>query len=307
MKIYFLSSLPCALSINGAYFGITDLFPRHANAFLKDKLFITFTPENATPISFFLDENILFHAPNGVEVYRAPSFLVLYAFGFSSLDFTLRTHAQLRTDTALCTVFSQGNTQCCLQTNAGAFTYPLPPSFQTCQLTTQGDFFLLRSVDSLAIFHKNGQKLFLEQAVSYTLEENVLKVVSSLSSHLSPTVEKTYLLTETGAEQTNCVLQSHFPISLNTDTETGEPAPHPLLSYAFFESLRLGLDLSPYLCEELLSRQDELKAFLKDFEKVALTRNEKECALVYKKGERYFHINFFQTEIKNGKIIDVKG
>ncbi len=307
MKIYFLSSIPCALSVNGAYFGITDLFPRHANAFLKDKLFITFTPENACPISFFLDENILFHAPSGVEVYRAPSFIALYAFGFSSLDFTLRTHAQLRTDTALCTVFSQGETQCCLQTDLGAFTYPLPPSFQTCQLTAQGDFFLLRSADSLAIFHKNGRKLFLDQAVSFTLEENLLKVVSNLSSHLSPTAETSYLLTETGAEQIDCVLQSRFPIPPTHETKNGEPAPHPLLSYAFFESVRLGLDLSPYLCEELLSRQDELKSFLKDFEKVALTRNENECALVYKKGERYFHIDFFQTEIQNGKIIDVKG
>ena len=69
MKIYFLSSRPCALTLNDAYFGITDGFERFAEISLKDKLFVRFSPENAQPVSFFLTENIRFDPPTGCDIY----------------------------------------------------------------------------------------------------------------------------------------------------------------------------------------------------------------------------------------------
>jgi hypothetical protein len=60
MKIYFLSSKPCILTVNGAFFGTVNGFERFAEVSLKDNLFLCFTPENALPVNFFLTENIRF-------------------------------------------------------------------------------------------------------------------------------------------------------------------------------------------------------------------------------------------------------
>jgi hypothetical protein len=54
MKVYFLSSQPCILTLNGAYFGTTDTFERFLELSPKDNLFVEFTPENGLPIRFFL-------------------------------------------------------------------------------------------------------------------------------------------------------------------------------------------------------------------------------------------------------------
>ena len=69
MKVYFLSSIPCALRINNAYFGTTNLFERFAELSLQDNLFVEFLPEGRQPLSFFLTENIRFSAPKGCEIY----------------------------------------------------------------------------------------------------------------------------------------------------------------------------------------------------------------------------------------------
>ena len=69
MKIRFLSSVPCALTIGGEYFGITDDFERFAEISLKDNLFACFSPQNALPLGVFLNDRLFFSPPEGVEAY----------------------------------------------------------------------------------------------------------------------------------------------------------------------------------------------------------------------------------------------
>ena len=90
MKIYFLSSRPCALTLNDAYFGLTDRFERFAELSLKDGIFVRFTPENAQPIGFFLNENIRFSPPVGCEVYLLTNAIAIYARDFPPTDFSLK-------------------------------------------------------------------------------------------------------------------------------------------------------------------------------------------------------------------------
>ena len=94
MKVYFLSSRPCALTLNGAYFGTTDLFERFAEISLKEGIFVCFTPENAQPVSFFLTENIRFQPPKNCQVYLLGDAIALYAYHFPPTDFALRAVAQ---------------------------------------------------------------------------------------------------------------------------------------------------------------------------------------------------------------------
>ena len=63
MKIYFLSSRPCALFLDGEFAGKTDLFERFADVSPKDNVFVRFVPEGALPVSFFLTERLRFSPP----------------------------------------------------------------------------------------------------------------------------------------------------------------------------------------------------------------------------------------------------
>ena len=47
MKIYFLSSQPCMLSLNGTFYGTTDSFERFAELNLSDRIFVKFSSSSA--------------------------------------------------------------------------------------------------------------------------------------------------------------------------------------------------------------------------------------------------------------------
>ena len=78
MKVYFLSSKPCILTLNGAYFGLTDTFERYAEISPKDNLFAEFTPESGQPIRFFLNENIRLNPPDRCEIYLLKDALAVW-------------------------------------------------------------------------------------------------------------------------------------------------------------------------------------------------------------------------------------
>ena len=69
MKIYFLSSRPCALMLGGVFFGMTDTFERFAEIEPKDNVFAEFIPEGALPVGFFITEKLRFSPPEQ-DVYK---------------------------------------------------------------------------------------------------------------------------------------------------------------------------------------------------------------------------------------------
>ena len=129
MKVYFLSSIPCALRVNNLFFGTTNLFERFAELSLKDGLFIEFVPEGKQAVSFFLTEQIRFAPPKGCEVYLLKDGLAIYARNFPPSDFTLRVIAQAREGNTLATLFSQGELQLSIEQDRQLFIATLPPIF----------------------------------------------------------------------------------------------------------------------------------------------------------------------------------
>ena len=91
MKIYFLSSRPCALTVGGAYFGVTDTFERFAELSLKDNLYAQFSPQGALPIGVFLTEKLRTEPPENCEVYLLKDGAAIYAKDFPPADFTSNT------------------------------------------------------------------------------------------------------------------------------------------------------------------------------------------------------------------------
>jgi hypothetical protein len=304
MKIYFLSAIPCALSLNGVYFGLTDRFERFAEVHLADRILAEFLPENAHPIRFFITEDLPISPPKGCEVYLLPDRLAVFARDFPPLSTTLRIIAQERFPKGLVTVFSQGGVQVSIETDAGFFTSYLPPTFSVCELAFHEGLFFLQGQHCLAVYTQKGERVLLEEVSSFEVEEDRLKAVLPLSDSLHRTATCVFALSEEGCTRIECTLSQGLTQEGRAD---GEHISRELLPYAFFESLLIGADYTQFLSEELQDKTDELRAFLGRFEGVSPTDDPLVCRLIYRKGERLFEARDFKVTIEKDKITDITG
>ncbi len=298
MKIYFLSAKPCALTLNGVFYGITDTFERSADITLSDRIYAQFSPEGELPIGFFITEELRSSPPAGCDVYLVKDGIAVYAHDFPPIDFTLRLLGQKRQGELLASLFTQGKTQLSIDSPSGLFTSAMPPSFEGGTLDFQGDFVLVKGEGVLGIFNRNCKRLFWERVSAYTLEENRLHATLPLFDRLQRSAQTEWELTET-----ECRLRS---FTLRQQSEEKEP-PSALLAYAFFESILLKADFTPFLCDELVADAEQIRAFLGEFFSVLPTNSENECGLVRQKGERLFSVDYYSVRIEKGKIIDITG
>lgn len=303
MKVYFLSSKPCALALNEVYFGLTDHFERFAEISLKDGVSVRFTPEGALPISFFLTETIRSSPPEGCAVYLLPDAIAIYAYAFPPTDSALRVLLQKRFENGTLTLFRQGALQLSLDTPKGFFVATLPPSFAVCEAFTECGLFFLKSADSLVVYNALGECVLCEKVLSVRVEEGVLTASLPLSDSLGRIAECAWTLSEEGVTRTK------FALSQNR-TQTGENDAErireELLPFAFLESVLIGADYAEMLSPELLPEKEKIRGFLGDFIAVTLTDTPSVCGLVRKRGERLYDVVYCTVQTQNGKICDIR-
>ena len=299
MKIYFLSSTPCELTLNGVFYGVTDRFERFVSLSLSDGIFAKFTPQGGLPVGLFINEELLQSPPNGVEIYLLPDSVAIYVKDFPPADFLLRPITQARFDKLLVTVFQQGHLQLSIQTEKNFFIRPLPHAFSTCTLSFRANLIFVEGEKHLAVFTQEGECLFLEEILQFSCTENELVATLPLSDVRSQIAVCTYTLSERGLERTGFTLQARGENERKIKAE--------LLAYAFFESVLLGLDYTQFLGEELKEKASDLPAFLGKYSAVTLTENPLRCGLVYAKNERVFEVRYFSVKVENGEILDVYG
>lgn len=296
MKVYFLSSMPCALFLNGIYFGQTDSFERYTTVPLSDNVYAEFCPQGALPIRFFINENLRFSPPEGCEIYLLRDGIAIYAKEFVSTDFALRPIAQSRERDFLVSVFSQGVLQAAFESEKGMFISTLPPAFYNCQISFYQDLAFLANEKQLAIYTKTGTCLFCKPISSFSVENDKLTVKRPLFDCLQTIAEEVFILRSESCEQIS-----------RTVIKQKDFKRQEFLACMFFESLLQQGNFEEFLSEELHYKKDELCDFLGDFLAVFPTEQPNVCALMRKKATRIFEINYFSIEIQDGKIIDVKG
>ena len=298
MKIYFLSSTPCALSLNGVYYGITDTFERYVEVCLSDKIYAKLSPQGALPIGFFITESICDEPPLGCEVYLLRDGVAIYACDFQPADFSLRPVTQAREGNALATVFWQGKLQLSIESPQGFFNTTLPPLFDPCQLSFCENLLFLKGENTLAMYDLTCKRLLLEKFTECSLSGNTLNATLPLCDRLQRFAKCAWELTD-GA----CIRTA---FTLVQPTENNAPS-EDLLAYAFFESALIGADFTCFLADELQPDGDNIRSFLGDFIAVTLTEKPTVCGLVRIKKEGLFAVDYYEVEIENGKITDVKG
>lgn len=298
MKIYFLSALPCALKLNGVYFGSTDRFERFVELSLQDRIFAEFTPENALPIGFFLTEDLRFTPPDGCEVYLLADGIAVYARDFPPKEFSLRVIAQARFQDVLVTLFRQGALQLSIEWENSFFIATLPPAFENATFSEHGGLYFVEGQNRLAAYTKTAKCVFLEETLAYAFMENELHATLPLSDCLGRTVDCVWELTETGCERKRITIRQ----------AAAEPtAAQSLLPYVFLESVRIGADYAQFLSEELQPDAEKLRAFLGEFESVILTRDPSVYGLIRQKKPRLYETVYYTVETVDGKITDVRG
>lgn len=296
MKIYFLSSRPCALTLNGAFFGVTDKFERYAEISLKDNIYAQFSPQGGLSIGCFLTDSLRFSPPENFEVYLLKDGIALYARDFPPADFTLKPLAQAKENGVLATLFRQGRLQLSIEYAGELYTDTLPDTFEHGSVTFHSGLVFVECENCLAVYEKTGERLLMETVLSYTVEDNVLRAVLPLSDAFGRTAECTWELTETACAQTE------FTVRQSVNAPKDE-----LLAYAFFESVLIGANYAELLSDELRPDAEKIVGFLGDFVAVTLTADPKCCGLLKRKGDRLFEAKYFSVETADGKIIDVKG
>ncbi len=295
MKIYFLSSLPCELTLNGVFFGITDRFERFANVELSDKIFAKFTPQNGLPVGLFLDEALLTDPPVFCEVYIVKEGVALYVKDFPPLDHTLVPIAQARFENDLVTLFRQGAVHVSIQTKNDFFISPLPPSFANGKISKQGEFFFIEGEDRLAVYDRKGKRLLLEEILSFDVQGNVLNATLPLSDSLARVADCAWELRDHALTQTKFTIR-----------QTAERANASPLAYAFFESMLIGAEYERFLSDDLKGQAKRIKELLSPFLAVTLTSDPNTCGLVKVKSERVFELLYASITVENGQITDIK-
>ena len=301
MKIYFLSSRPCALMLGGVFFGMTDGFERFAEIEPKDNVFAEFIPEGALPVGFFITEKLRFSPPDHCEVYILTDGIAVFAKSFPPSDFSLKLVAQQRFRENLVTVFRQGDLQISIETSKGFFVAPLSPCFEPCKIFWEHGLFFVEGQGALAVFNAAGECVLNEKISEYRIENDVLSAVLPLSDSRGRFAECAWALTDDACFQTS------FKVRQTDTGKDEETLRDELIPYAFFESVLIGADFSELLSDELKERAQHIKAFLGDFVSVVLTEQPNTCGLVRKKKERLFEVHYFTAEVKDGKIVDIRG
>lgn len=302
MKVYFLSSQPCMLSLNGTFYGTTDSFERFAEVTLSDRIFVKFSPEGAQDIGFFITEEILTKPPNGCEVYLLKDGIAVRACDFTPTDCTLQPIAQKRFDDTVVSVFKQGSIQVTIQSPEGFFTSPLPPAFSVCSLSKYGGLFFLEGKNHLAVYTHAGKCVLLEEVLSFSATETELNATLPLSDVLGRVAECVWRLDGEHCHRTQFTLrQTRAHDGDNDEVKIRDE----LLPYAFFESVLLGDNYAELLLDDLRAKAGKLVDFLGDFRAVCLTNDPYTCGLIREKAPRLYEVNYFTVKIENGKITDV--
>ncbi|MBQ7924190.1 MAG: hypothetical protein IJ329_02670 [Clostridia bacterium] len=304
MKVYFLSSTPCALSLNGAYFGLVDGFERFAEVSLNDGVFAQFFPQNGLPIGCFLTQELRFTPPEGFEIYLLPDGIAVYARDFPPHDFTLQTIDQKRSDDTLVTLFCQGELQLSIESGTTFSVARLPRAFANANIRFYGNFIALETDTKLALYTKSGKCVFCENVLSHAVENDELNAVVLLSDSLGRIAECRYALKENECERTAITLKQARAENGETDEQK---IAESLLPFAFFESVLLGADYTAMLSNALAEKADAIRSFLGEFVAVVPTRSANICGLVKKKKERLFEVTHYTVEIQDGKIADIRG
>lgn len=292
MKIYFLSSSPCALKVNGTPVGCTDGFPRALSLHLSDAPIIEFTPFNSgMGATFRLNESFFTSPPEYVRLFFCDLFLCLY---FTVVPSPLPVLKKI-TCSADAFVFSLGEAEVLLFNQR---TEKLGNAFDPCEVKERDSLILIEGRNVLFVADRD-QTIYNGKASRYGLSEDghTLTVIRPLCDFCRR------------EETLRFDLAHSVPIhSAPPPVRTRSPRPsvtEEFLLAVLLQDLLLGEDAADLLAPDLAADIETLKKYLGPY--TAVYPSEKGGAFVVCPGENQVHrLKLFSAETANEKITGLK-
>lgn len=234
MQVYFLAERECMLRINGIYLGLSIYSSAPSNSIPEDGIVCELVPlDGFLPVSFRLDETFLLQPPPQVRLYYARNAVAVYCTDFLRADPSMKVVRQQKFGDTLLTLTVQGKVQLYLQ-NSASHLLALPQSFADCTAKEYRDCFLLSAPTGFALVSREGELLLLSEGTVLS-SDTTIKAEVPFRDCLGHTA----------------VCEWDREKLIGCSVRTAREVTEATLALALFESVLIGADVSPYLCEEL--------------------------------------------------------
>lgn len=308
MYFYFCAEFPCAVKLNGIYYGIISDAVKNIDIFEPEKTLVEIIPlnEKTSVIGFLLNQEFLTHPKNATVTDLKGGYLIKI-LGYANSS-TFKIIAQEKYPNAIVTLFNENGTKLSIETNDCFFADVISFEVKNCKI----EKFNLDGFDFISLFinekylliyliNKEIKKVYSERINDYSLDGRLYtkKSYKDLAKHET----ETYW----GFDGKSLIVKDrNINYSRNFNVET---LPDKLIPYAFIEEFLVGGDYLFYLSETVGKNADKLKYYFGDFIGIMPPpkfRSIDEIGLIYPSGENLYNIEYFTFTLKNGKIDNIK-
>ncbi len=290
MRVIFLAEKPSALTLNGAYCGLIDLFERSVELDPDDGIFAEVAPAGGfLPVRFVIDNDFLLSPPPQIELYYFGGSVAVYARHFLRADQSLKVLWQKRFQNTLLTLCLQGKLQLNVENGNDFHIADLPDALEKSAARACGEDFLIEGETAFALIGKDGTVRLFSEGKILSEEQGVLQAEVPFRDALGHTAL--------------CEWQNGTLISCKI--RRAEEATEATFALALFESALIGADCAPFLAPELAEKAEGLREYLGNYRSVVLTAERNKIGLVYERKERVFDVRYFTVQTENGKIRNI--
>ena len=312
MRVYFTSSVPCALKLNGIFLGVCDDREKFTDITPEEEIFAEFVPADGGLLSAncILNKSFFQSPPDFCDLYLYDCGAHIHIREFSEKPGNLNVIDQKRINGVLVTPFHNGGIHLSLESEKDFFTEQLPPQARYAEissLTLNGrnliSLVIPEEADSILLIYDKTRPLFKNRVSKFEIKDTLCAdfAFRDTAGHIAHSEwklgEEGFTLDSYTVQETNQV---------NHEDER-------LIPYLFFEALLVHGDFIRYLSPELAERKDELHDYLGKFTGVCIPPsvfylahgNINAVGLICPKSENIFEIRFFSATIENGKITNI--
>ena len=311
MFFYFYSYSPAIIKINGVYNGkINDRFKRLFIDLLNPPFVeICFLYAKSLPLYFMLDKDFLLSPPDFVAITDLKGgYAITINEAQSSCPFTIIN--QQKHSFAVATVFKDNGLKLSIETPNDFYAQNIAFCCDSAEIIP----FCLDNQQFLAINFLGEKNLLL----CYLIDNKVTEVFSKTAVEFC--FENGFTTTEKHLDIAKHKITCSWKfdgnklLPMNTTTEKDcdfniNNLIDSVLPYAFLEDFMLGDNVQEYLSDSVKQNFQFLKEYLGEYIGVfppPSFRKFDEVALLYKNGHNKYNVEYFNFEILNRKICNIK-
>ena len=309
MFYYFHSDSPCALKINGVFYGILSNDVKNVKIDVNNP-YIELCPVSVSEpcVNLLIDENFLFSPHESITITDLKGgYLIKFNPIKKQSEFSII--AQEKCYNAIVTLFNENGLKLSIETQNDLYAESFPINIKEAEIkefSLNNERFIalsMRSEQTYLCVYKTSekvQKVFCKNVFSYSLD-NGFSTVEKFNDIQKHTLTCFWEYDNFAFKKTSSEISVSEDFCLDNINEK-------LIPYCFLESFLVGENCDCYLCESILKNKAHLKGFFGDFIGVMPPpkfRDIDEVGLIYRKTENFYFVEYFKFSLSNKKILSL--